>query len=86
MDKMMNDEEFQAVLSKANEISMTMAKTLITMSEGQGPIITAAMAMLMAGLERQHKGTIKDVMSGAVLLGITEDEVSGIVPPDNMLN
>lgn len=82
----MDDKDFKELLDRANEIAKVVAKTLIAESDGKGHILTAALAMVMAGLERQHKGTIKDVMAGAVLLGIDLDNVEEDVPPDNKLN
>jgi hypothetical protein len=80
-----NEEDMKKMLNEATDIAKVVAKTLITASNGQGHLITAAMAMVMAGLEKQHKGTIKDVMAGAVLLDL-DGALDEDAPPDNRLN
>lgn len=80
-----NEEDLKKMLNEATDIAKVVAKTLITASGGQGHLITASMAMVMAGLEKQHKGTIKDVMAGAVLLDL-DGALDEDAPPDNRLN
>lgn len=66
--KMMREEDFQQLMQQASSIARVTAKVLIQGAEGQGHIITAAMAIVIASLEKQHPGVMKDIMTGAVLL------------------
>lgn len=66
--KMMKDEDFQALMKESSKVARETARALISGAEGQGHIITAAMAIVIASLEKQHPGVMKDIMTGAVLL------------------
>lgn len=70
--KMMKEEDFKELMSVSSRVAKDTARVLIAGAEGQGHIITAAMAIVVASLERQHPGTIKDIMTGAVLLNQIE--------------
>lgn len=78
------EEDMKKIFDDASKIAKDVALALIKGANGQGHLITAALAMVLAGLEQQHEGTIKDVMAGAVLLGINQsDEVA---PAETKLN
>lgn len=66
--KMMDEKEFQKLMSDSSKVARETARVLIAGAEGQGHIITAAMAIVIASLEKQHPGVMKDIMTGAVLL------------------
>ena len=67
-DKMLKEEDFQALMKESSDVARETARVLIAGAKGQGHIITAAMAIVVASLEKQHPGTIKDIMVGATLL------------------
>lgn len=83
-NKMMKEEDFQSLMKESSQVAKDTARVLIAGAKGQGHIITAAMAIVVASLEKQHPGTIKDIMTGAVLL----NSIDGVeletdeMPPD----
>lgn len=78
-------EEIKKMFDESAAVANLVATTLINASQGQGHLIVTALAMVMSGLERQHEGTIKDVMIGASLLNLNVEMEEG-APPDNRLN
>jgi hypothetical protein len=65
---MMDKKEFEKLMIESTKVASETARVLIAGADGQGHIITAAMAIVMGGLEKQHPGVIKDIMTGALLI------------------
>ena len=70
-------------------IGQQMIEKLITISNGKGELIVGAMAVMLANFESQHKNTISDVVQGANLILMMNEELGklrGSAPSNEIIN
>lgn len=79
-------DDMKEFLLEVEDISKDMAALLMSRTKGKGALIVGVMASIMASLEHQHKGTIGDITTGALLMGKLDDSLDEHEPASNSIN